>query len=130
MALALDDPVVSERCEAALAITTDPERVFDRVWAETVLAAAAAELRREQEADGRGERFGVLRRWLAAEARPGEYAAAAPALGMTEGALAVAVYRMRQRFRELVRAEVAHTVAGPGEVDDELRHLLRILASG
>lgn len=130
VALALDDPVVSERCEAALAVASDPESTFDRVWAETVLAAAAAALRREQEAGGRGERFDVMRRWLAAEARPGEYETAAPGLGMSEGALAVAVHRMRQRFRELVRAEVAHTVAGPGEVDDELRHLLRILGSG
>ncbi|MBL9134485.1 MAG: sigma-70 family RNA polymerase sigma factor [Verrucomicrobiales bacterium] len=125
--LCLEDPGALERCEASLATGLEPEVVFDRVWAETVLTNAAMALRLEYEASGRGSLYEVLRRWLAAEAKPGEYAAQAPALGMSEGALAVAVHRLRQRLRELARALVAHTVPTPGDVDDELRHLLKTL---
>jgi RNA polymerase sigma-70 factor (ECF subfamily) len=123
----LDEAGVSERCEAALATHAVAEQVFDRVWAETVLAQAGTALRREYEQGGKGVLYAGIRRWLASEARPGEYAGAAPALGISEGALAVAVHRMRQRFQQLVRAQVAHTVAAPGEVEEELRHLLAVL---
>lgn len=124
---AFEDPGVAERCEAAARSDQDPEVLFDRVWAETVLARAARELRREYAEAGKEAQFDGLRRWLAAEARPGEYASAAPGLGSSEGALAVAVHRMRQRYRQLVRLQVAHTVTTPDQVDGELRHLLRVL---
>lgn len=123
----LDDPLAMERCEANLVAGLEPEVVFDRVWAETVLAHAAAELRREYEQSGRSELFEGLRQWLAVEAKPGEYAARAPSLELTEGALAVAVHRMRRRLREITRSLVAHTVPTPGEVEAELQHLLRAL---
>ncbi|MCC7376797.1 MAG: sigma-70 family RNA polymerase sigma factor [Verrucomicrobiales bacterium] len=125
--VSLDDPAVWERCEAHLATGLEPEVLFDRVWAETVLARAAAELREEYRRSGRLELYEALRRWLAVEAKPGEYAAASSALGMTEGAMAVAVHRLRRRLREITRVLVAHTVSTPGEVEDELRHLSRTL---
>jgi RNA polymerase sigma-70 factor (ECF subfamily) len=56
------------------------------------------------------------------------YADLAERLKLGEGALRVAVHRLRQRYRELLRAEIAHTVAGPGEVEEELRYLFRVLA--
>jgi RNA polymerase sigma-70 factor (ECF subfamily) len=125
----LDEPGIAERCDAALATQAVPELVFDRVWAETVLAQAAAELRREYTEAGKAALYDVLRRWLAAEAKAGEYASVAPTVGLTEGALAVAVHRLRSRFQKLVRAQVAHTVAAPGDVEVELRHLIGVLTA-
>jgi predicted Ser/Thr protein kinase len=126
----LDDPGVTERCEAALATGAEPELIFDRVWAETILAGAAAELRREYAEAGKQALYDAVRGWLVVEARPGEYASVASRLGMTDGALAVTVHRLRQRFRQIVRSQVAHTVESPGEIEDELRHLLRVWWSG
>ena len=71
----------------------------------------------------------MIRVWLASEARPGDYALAAQALGTSEGSVATAVHRLRQRFRQLVRAEVAHTVQSPTEVDDEMTYLLEVLTA-
>lgn len=123
----LDDPGITERCEAALATEAEPELTYDRLWAETVLAEAAAELRREYAEAGKWALYDAVRGWLVVEARPGEYASVAPRLGMTDGALAVTVHRLRQRFRQIVRSQVAHTVQSPEEIEDELRHLLQVL---
>ena len=90
---------------------------------------AARQLRDEYLKDSKSALFEIIRVWLASEARPGDYAAAAQSLGMNEGALAVAVHRLRQRFRQLVRAEVAHTVQLPAEVDDEMHYLLQVLTA-
>lgn len=125
----VDDPAVSARCEAAVESGGDPARVFDRVWAETVMARAAHQVRSEYTSAGKGQLFEGIRGWLAKEASPGEYAAVAQQLSMTEGAVAVAVHRLRQRYRQLVRAEVAQTVPTPTEVDDEMRYLLQVLTS-
>lgn len=123
----LEEPGVLERCDAALATGLEPERVFDRVWAETVLAQAAAQVRLEYLTAGKGALYEGLRPWLAAEPKACEYAAAAPSLGLSEGALAVAVHRLRQRFRQAVRAQVAHTVQAPPDIDEEMRYLRRVL---
>jgi DNA-directed RNA polymerase specialized sigma24 family protein len=125
--ITLDDPALRERCEQALQAGGTSAEVFDRVWAQTTMAAAAAALRQEYEQSGRAALYAVVHRWLAAEAHPGDYTAAAPSLGLTEGALAAAVFRLRQRFRQLIRQEIAHTVQSPLEVDEELRHLLKVL---
>ena len=127
--LGLDEPGVRERCEAAAASPADPEAAFDRLWAATVMERAARTLREEHAAAGRLEFYEALRVWLAREPQPGEYSRTAPALGLSEGALAVAVLRLRRRFRALIRAEVAHTVPSPAEVDDEMRHLFRVLTA-
>ena len=123
-----DEPGVAERCEAAVGSATDADEVFDRVWAETVLERSVRAVRAEYESSGRGTFFEGVRAWLVREARPGEYAAAAETLGLTEGALAVAVHRLRARFRARVREEVAHTVTGPEDIDDEMRYLSRVLS--
>jgi len=125
----INDPGVAGRCEAALQTDPRPEVVFDRVWAETVMDAAARRLRAEYFGDCRGALYEVIRVWLASEARPGDYALAAQALGTSEGSVATAVHRLRQRFRQLVRAEVAHTVQSPTEVDDEMTYLLEVLTA-
>ena len=127
--IALDEAGMLERCEAALGAETTPELAFDRAWAETVMNQAARRLRAEYECRDKVALYDTLRVWLATEARPGDYARVAPPLGLTEGALAAAVFRLRQRFRELIREEVAHTVQTPDQISDEMRYLLQILTA-
>jgi len=128
--LALDSPGTIERCEAALGTEATPEIAFDQAWAETVMAEAARRLRSEYVSRGKATLYETLCRWLATEAEDGEYARVGPTLGLSEGALAAAVFRLRQRFRELVREEVAHTVQSPEAINDEMHYLLEILTKG
>ncbi len=105
--------------------SSDAEADFDREWAQESIARALEKLRVELSARGRGELLEALRGSLTGEEPP--RAETAARLGMTEGAVKAAVYRLRQRYRELLRAEIAETVADPAEVDDELRHLVAAL---
>ncbi len=127
IAVSLDDPALRDRYEALVAEESSPELAYDRAWAEHVVGQAVAALSLEYSSAGRGALYQVLRRWLVREARPGDYREAGAGLGMSEGAVAVSVHRMRARYRELVRAEVAHTVATPAEIDAEMRHLMGVL---
>ena len=77
---------------------------------------------------GNSEQFDRLKQFLSAEAQPGAYADVAASLGMTSGAVGVAVHRLRQRYGELVREEVAHTVTSPAELEDEMRHLIELMS--
>jgi DNA-directed RNA polymerase specialized sigma24 family protein len=106
----------------------NPEKSLDRHWALTVLNRALQELKREFIAAGRETVFEQLKRWLEEETQPREYTVLASELHMSPGAVAVAVHRMRQRYRQLVRREIAETVASPEEIEEELRHLLTVWA--
>ena len=105
-----------------------PERIFDRRWAETVLGAVFARLRREFEDTGRGLRFDDLKAHLLGDA-DASYTALAAAMNLAETGVRTIVHRMRKRFRALVRAEIAQTVASEAEIDDEIQHLFRALAA-
>jgi RNA polymerase sigma-70 factor (ECF subfamily) len=107
--------------------TLPPDEVFDRQWALTVLDRALAALERECGAAGRANDFLQLKPWLTGEAAHGDQAGAARALGLTEGALKVAVHRLRRRFRELVKAEIAHTLNATDKVEDEMQQLFAAL---
>lgn len=100
-----------------------PERIFERNWAVAVLDEAAARLQAELQDSGRERLFLHLHRFLEGDVRANAYAEVAQALQTTEGTVKVAVYRLRQRYRELLRAVVARTVETPLEVEEELRHL-------
>jgi len=104
-----------------------PEMRFDRRWAVILINRAFAALQQEFLAGGKAAPFVELSVFLAAEGSAGDYAAVADKLQMTPNAVAVAVHRMRARYRECIRTEVAHTVAGPGDVEGELRYLLELL---
>jgi len=104
-----------------------PDKLFDRRWAMTLLAQAVTQLQVEMAAAGKPEQFDRLKVFLTTDARDGEYARAAVGLNCAGQTVGVLVHRMRQRYRELVRAEVAHTVSSPTEVDEEMRHLLAAL---
>jgi RNA polymerase sigma-70 factor (ECF subfamily) len=104
-----------------------PDKLFDQRWALTLLETAVAQLQAELAVAGKGEQFVELKTFLTNEPRDGEYAILAKRLGGTGQAIAVTVHRMRQRYRELVRAEVASTVSSPTEVEEEMRHLCAAL---
>jgi RNA polymerase sigma factor (sigma-70 family) len=113
------------RVEPADALT--PETLFERKWAMTVLERAMRRLA-DESPNGEGRRrFARLRGYLIAE-QPGlPYSAAASELGMTENAVKTAVLRLRRRFGECLRDEIAQTVRNPADVDEELRHLLGVV---
>jgi RNA polymerase sigma-70 factor (ECF subfamily) len=103
------------------------EMVFDREWAFTLIARALATV--EAEHAGKPEWFAALKPWLDGGGdRP--QAAVAAQLGLTETAVKVAIHRLRVRFRESIRSEIAATVPDPAEAADELRHLIEIAARG
>ncbi len=105
------------------------ETAFDRQWAETLVARALDLLASEFASAGKLEQFGILKPWLLGQIESLSQAEAARRLGLTEGAVKVAIHRLRKRFRELVKAEIAHTVSDPAEIQDELRYLVEVLSS-
>jgi len=107
-----------------------PERVFDLRWAATVVEQALRHLREECERKGRLRVFDAMSNYLTAERSDISYAALALSLGIAETAVKKLLYRLRERFRELLRNEVAHTVENQADVDDEIRHLCAALAAG
>ena len=98
--------------------------LFDREWAVTVMNRAVAALAAEHQ-DERAAQFEALRPWLMGDAAA-SHAQTAQALGMNEGAVKVAVHRLRKRFRELLRQEIAQTLSDDTDVEDELRYLCSV----
>lgn len=107
---------------------TVPERQFDRHWAATLVRRVVGELRREQEQRGKADLFAGLQPWLTSEPDDGGQARLAAQLAMSQAAVRTALHRARRRFGELLRREVAHTVAHPDDINDELLHLLAAIA--
>lgn len=106
------------------------ERLFDLRWAATVVEQALRRLREECESKGRLRLFETLSEHLAEERAEVSYARIAAALGIAEAAVKKQLHNLRQRYRWLLRDEVAHTVENPADVDDEIRHLCAVLAAG
>jgi RNA polymerase sigma factor (sigma-70 family) len=106
------------------------DECFDREWALTVMDRALAALQKEVAASGKGEQFEVLKPWLMGDAGAGSQADAGIRLGLSEGAVKVAVHRLRKRFRELVKSDVAQTLGDPALVPEELRYLVEVLSRG
>jgi RNA polymerase sigma factor (sigma-70 family) len=111
-----------------LASDRTPEVIFERRWALTLFEQAFARLREESVQAGNDRQFQLLKDFLSNPTSDGAYEGVAAKLGLSSGAIAVQVHRLRRRYGELVREEVAHTVSHPGEVEDELRHLLEVLS--
>jgi RNA polymerase sigma-70 factor (ECF subfamily) len=104
-----------------------PETVFERRWALTVLERALGHLRGEMSAAGRADQFDRLKDFLTWSEPAAPYGQVAAQLGMSEGALKVAVHRLRRRCGALLREEIAQTVAAPEQVEEEVRHLIAAL---
>ncbi len=105
------------------------EIFYERRWALTLLDQVMARLRDDFERAGKGDDFDHLKVFLTGEAAAPSYREVAATLGTTEGAVKVAVHRLRRRFREIVLAEIAQTVAAPEDADEELRHLFEAIRS-
>lgn len=113
------------RYALAPAQTDDPDAAFDREWAMAILDRALQRLHEESESKGRGQLFAELKGSLTGS-EP-DRSKVAERLGVTEGAIKVTVHRLRKRFRTFIRAEIAETVADPGDIDEEMRYLVEIL---
>lgn len=105
------------------------ERLFELRWAATVVEQALRRLREECESQGKLRVFEVLRPCLGAEREDVSDPMLSQTLGVPEATVKRLVHRLRQRYRTLLRDEVAETVADPAEVDDEIRHLCSVLAA-
>jgi RNA polymerase sigma-70 factor (ECF subfamily) len=105
-----------------------PDRLFARRWALAMLDQVLAALRQEYVQKNKGPLFDRLRVFLLGERNARPHAQVARELDLTEGAVKVAAYRLRERFRELVRAEIGRTVDKPEDIDDEIRALFAALA--
>lgn len=127
--LSLDELQAEKRYTQEPKNYQSPEVLYDRRWAASLLEQTMLALRTEYAALGKGPLFDVLRPVILGGRHHADYEPLARKAGLTEGAFRVAVHRVRSRFREALRQEVGHTVAGPEEIDDELRHLLSVLES-
>jgi RNA polymerase sigma factor (sigma-70 family) len=107
-----------------------PERSFERRWALTLLEEVLSRLRTEYEQEGKADLFATLNPCLVGERTAQPYANLAAAMGVSQGTVKSAVHRLRQRYRQLLREEIANTVGRAEEVDEELRHLFAVLACG
>ena len=124
--LSLDAATADSRYRVEQADTLTPEKLFERQWALAVLDQVLARLQAEFQAAGKTAIYENLKEALTMGSGA-PYAELGARLGMSEGAVKVAVHRLRRRYRELLREEIAQTVAGPDEVEDEIRHLLACL---
>jgi RNA polymerase sigma-70 factor (ECF subfamily) len=105
------------------------DRLFERRWALDLLQGVITRLQEEHVARGKGELFDRLRGFLVGERQAGGYTRAAAELRLSEGAVKVAVHRLRQRYRDLLREEIGRTVDDPQDIDEEIRALFAALAS-
>ncbi len=103
------------------------QELYERTWALQFLDHARERLRYTYAEEGKADRFDALERFLPGDETPPSYSQAAGQLRMPEGPLKAEVHRLKRRYGRLLREEVAHTMAGPGEIDDELRYLIQVL---
>lgn len=118
-----------ERFRAEPSDRLSPDQVFDRRWAVTVLEQATRRLRAEYSAPDRTTVFEELKGYVTGAPVASSYAQAAARLGLSESAVKSAIHRLRQRYHALVRAEVAHTVSNPQELEDEIRYLMCLFSA-
>jgi len=128
MLIPIDVTNVETSCGFEPADNSSADKIFERRWALTLLDQVLKQLRREYARDGKEALFEQLKPTLTEASRTVRYAEIAERIGSSEGAIKVAVHRLRQRYRELLRAEIAETVASASEVEDEIRNLFTALA--
>ncbi len=123
----LDAEQAEDRYAREPATNETPEKIFDRRWALTVLDRALDRLKDEMLVSGKVRQFNLLNPFLSRDPADGEYARIAAELGVSPGAVGVSVHRLRERYRSLVRVEIASTVADPQQVDLEMEELFAAL---
>jgi len=125
--VSLDELLTRERADLEPADTLTADRIYERRWALTLLEQVLARLEAEYRAAGNAKLFDHLKELLAGEPDRRSQAEIAVGMDMTENAVKQAFHRLRQRYRQLLRDEIAQTVAVPGDVEDELRHFISVL---
>lgn len=123
----LDETSAEERLAQQASTASSPEAEFDRNWARSILQQALEALAREQHEAGKGAVFARLQPFLTDVTGKADYNEVARELGQQPNTIAVTVKRLRQRYRELVRAEIADTCGTTGEVEAEMQHLLAVM---
>lgn len=126
--VSLDEQEAERRYQLELVENVTPETLFEQRWALTVLERVLARLREEFVAGNKADLFEQLKGFLSADLPSGSYRQAAANTGLKEGTVKVAVHRLRRRYGDLLRAEIAQTIADPAEVESELRHLISVLS--
>lgn len=129
LAFSLDALEAYEREAVEPRDEASPDKLFDRQWAETLLARAVERLRGEYVSAEQLARFDVLKNYLHAGSDTASYAETAQGLGISESAVKSAIFKLRQRYGEMVRHEVLQTLDDPAQVEDELRCLLVALSA-
>jgi RNA polymerase sigma-70 factor (ECF subfamily) len=122
----LDLEEAEKQYARAFADHETPERLYEMAWASTLMLRVNDNLRTALQREGRGDQFDQLRRFLPGSDQDISYSDAAGQLRMSEGALKVAVHRLRRRYREMFRIEIAQVVSDPALIDDEVRRLLEV----
>ena len=123
----LEELLARERADREPAHKLSADRIYERRWALTLLEQVLARLGEEYRVAGNARLFEQLKQKLTDESDRPSQAEIAQELSMNENAVKQAFYRLRQRYRLLLREEIAHTVALPGDVEDELRHFIAVL---
>jgi RNA polymerase sigma-70 factor (ECF subfamily) len=127
--VALDDETAEDRYRLEPVDARSPEVLFERRWAVTLIETVLTRLEAECQQGGKVGHFAEMKPFLLGDRGTISHAELGARLGLSEGAARVAVHRLRQRYRELFREEVAQTVTNPAELEEELRHIFAILAS-
>jgi RNA polymerase sigma factor (sigma-70 family) len=125
----LEELRADERIEMEPSDPMTAEMIYERRWALTVLERVLSRLKHEYHAADNAALFDALKQLLPDEPGSASQAEIAAQLGMTENAVRQAFFRFRQRYQSLLREEIAHTVATPGDIEDELRHLIVVLGT-
>src|SRR5262245_51447744 len=125
----LDELIAREHADLEPADNLTADKIYERRWALTLLEQVLTRLESEYRAAGNGKLFDYLKEFLSDEPGRQSQAEVAAELSMTENAVKQAFHRLRQRYRELLRDEIAQTVAAPGDVEEELRHFISVLQS-
>jgi RNA polymerase sigma factor (sigma-70 family) len=128
MVLSLDEEEAEQRYKLEAVENVTPETLFEQRWALTVLGRVLARLREEFVAGEKAELFDQLKAFLSADQPGCSYSEIAARTGLKEGTVKVAVHRLRRRYGELLRAEIAETVEDPAEAADEIQHLIAVLS--
>lgn len=123
-----DDTGIEQRYQSQLSLNCSPDELYERNWISTLLSRVIELLREDYVRAGKEKLFDAIQPWLVANSERSPQAEIADQLGMSVGAITMSVHRLRRRYAELVRAEIAHTVADPADVDDELSRMLALLS--
>jgi len=124
----LDQKTAEALYDAARASDSTAERLFDSRWAKTLAGNALNSLRNELQSEGKLDLFEQVKSFLAGDSAIPSYDEASVRIGLPRATVKTHVHRLRQRYRQIVRREIARTVSSPHEVDDELHYLYRVLA--